>query len=52
MLDVVTEIVTVDMQMREVEIQIRRARKFRVKAESAEKAMVNGEVEKEAVGVN
>lgn len=49
LVEVIPQLVTVDAQMKEVEIQIRRARKHRVKAESAEKAQSTTEAGREAV---
>lgn len=49
LVEIVPQLVTVDAQMKEIEIQIRRARKHRIKAESAEKAQFAMETGSEAV---
>ena len=46
--EIVPELVSIDAEMKEVEIKIRRARKNRAKAEAAEKTLV-GESRKEGV---
>ncbi len=52
MVDIIPQLVSVDTQMKEIEIQIRRARKYRAKAEAAERSETSLQDARESLVTN